>query len=101
MTCSNSKVGKERQIFSKKLIFNYSLSSSDPEHREHSTYSPGSNMKNVFVNLYPLIKMMTFDISFSIYFSKHMTVATKYFKAIAIRYFEFGGFQMKSSIPGD
>lgn len=30
-----------------------------------------------------------------------MTVATKYFKAIAIRYVEFGGFQIESSIPGD
>lgn len=45
--------------------------------------------------------MMTFDIFFSVYFSKHLTVATKYFKAIAIRYVEFGGFQMKLSILGD
>lgn len=45
--------------------------------------------------------MMTFGILFSICFSKHMTVATKYFKATAIRHVEFGGFQIDFSIPGD
>lgn len=45
--------------------------------------------------------MMTFDILFSVYFSKHVTIAAKYFKATAIRYVEFGGFQIESRIPGD
>lgn len=30
-----------------------------------------------------------------------MTIATEYFKVIAIRYVEFGGFQIQSIFPGD
>lgn len=55
-TCSNNKDWKERWIFSEKLTFNYSLSSSIPDIQSTAFPVWAVRMKKFSVNLYLLIK---------------------------------------------